>query len=167
MLITGTIILVPYLPATHLEIVHVPVLVGAVKTQCEPSQWRHNEHDGVSTHHHQKFSLNRLFRRKSKKHQSSASLAFVRGIDLWPVNSPQKGPATRNMFPFADVIMQNANMECVQSLTGCMFSVHNYFLFFVDSYYMGSMHSEKYKFIDLWWVYEWGECLAYIQPMHK
>ena len=39
--------------------------------------------------------------------------------------------------------------------------------FFVDSYYMGSMHSEKYKFIDLWWVYEWGECLAYIQPMHK
>ena len=25
-----------------------------------------------------------------RKHQSSASLAFVRGIHLWPVNSPQK-----------------------------------------------------------------------------
>ena len=26
-----------------------------------------------------------------RKHQSSASLVFVRGIDRWPVNSPQKG----------------------------------------------------------------------------
>ena len=31
-------------------------------------------------------------RRRSKKHQSSASLAFVRGIHRWPVNSPHKGP---------------------------------------------------------------------------
>ena len=28
------------------------------------------------------------------KHQSSASLAFVRGIYRWPVNSPHKGPVT-------------------------------------------------------------------------
>ena len=27
-----------------------------------------------------------------RKHQSSASLAFVRGIHRWPVNSPHKGP---------------------------------------------------------------------------
>ena len=27
-----------------------------------------------------------------RKHQSPASLAFVRGIHLWPVNSPHKGP---------------------------------------------------------------------------
>ena len=40
-----------------------------------------------------------------KKHQSSASLAFVRGIHRWPVNSPHKGPVTRKMFPFDDVIM--------------------------------------------------------------
>ena len=39
------------------------------------------------------------------KHQSSASLAFVRGIHRGPVNSPHKGPVTRNMFPFDDVIM--------------------------------------------------------------
>ena len=37
-----------------------------------------------------------------RKHQSSASLAFVR----WPVNSPHKGPVTRKMFPFDDVIMR-------------------------------------------------------------
>ena len=31
-----------------------------------------------------------------RKHQSSASLAFVRGIHRWPVNSPHKGPVTSN-----------------------------------------------------------------------
>ena len=39
-----------------------------------------------------------------RKHQSSASLACVRGIHLWPVNSPYKGRVTRKMFPFDDVI---------------------------------------------------------------
>ena len=34
-----------------------------------------------------------------RKHQSSASLAFVRGIHWWPVNSSHKGPATRKMIP--------------------------------------------------------------------
>ena len=41
-----------------------------------------------------------------REHQSSASLAFVRGIHWWPVNSPQKGPVTRKMFPFDDIIMK-------------------------------------------------------------
>ena len=40
-----------------------------------------------------------------RKHQSSASLAFVRGIHRWPVNLPHKGPVTRKMFPFDDVII--------------------------------------------------------------
>ena len=39
-------------------------------------------------------------------HQSSASLAFVRGIHRGPVNSPHKGPVTRKMFPFDDIIME-------------------------------------------------------------
>ena len=38
-----------------------------------------------------------------RKHQSSASLAFVRGIQRWPVNSPHKGTVTRKMFPFHDI----------------------------------------------------------------
>ena len=38
-----------------------------------------------------------------RKHQSSASLAFVRGIRRWPVNSPHKWPVTRKIFPFNDV----------------------------------------------------------------
>ena len=40
-----------------------------------------------------------------RKHQCSASLAFVRGIHRGPVNSPHKWPVTRKMFPFDDVIM--------------------------------------------------------------
>ena len=38
-------------------------------------------------------------------YQSSASLAFVRGIHRGPVNSPYKWPVTRKMSPFDDVII--------------------------------------------------------------
>ena len=41
----------------------------------------------------------------SGAHQSSASLAFVRGIHRSPVDSPHKEPVTRKTFPFDDVIM--------------------------------------------------------------
>ena len=40
-----------------------------------------------------------------RKYQSSASLAFMRGIHQWPMNSPHKGTVTRKLFPFDDVIM--------------------------------------------------------------
>ena len=39
-----------------------------------------------------------------RKHQSSTSLAFVRGIHRWP--TPHKWPVTRKMFPYDDVIMR-------------------------------------------------------------
>ena len=35
-----------------------------------------------------------------KENISSTSLAFVRGIHRWPVDSPHKGPLTRELFPF-------------------------------------------------------------------
>ena len=44
-------------------------------------------------------------RADQRKHQNSASLAFVRGIHRGPVNFPHKGPVTRRMFPFDDVMM--------------------------------------------------------------
>ena len=51
-----------------------------------------------------------------RKYQSSASLAFVRGIHRGPVNSPHKWPVTREMFPFDDVIMTyQLCMVCVHS----------------------------------------------------
>ena len=45
-----------------------------------------------------------------RKYQSSASLAFVWGVNWWPVNSPHKGAVTRKMFPFDDVPM-HVDME--------------------------------------------------------
>ena len=49
-----------------------------------------------------------------RKHQSSAPLAFVRGIHPWPVNSPHKWPVTWKMFPFDDVIMNISNETCTR-----------------------------------------------------
>ena len=43
-----------------------------------------------------------------RKHQSSASLAFVWGIHRGPVNSPHKWSVTWKMFPFDDVIMTHS-----------------------------------------------------------
>ena len=48
------------------------------------------------------------------KHQSYASLAFVRGIHLWSVNSLHKGPITRKMFPFDDVILLSHDIQVEQ-----------------------------------------------------
>ena len=39
-----------------------------------------------------------------RKHKSSASLAFVRGIYRWSVYSPHNWPVTLKIFPFDDVI---------------------------------------------------------------
>ena len=43
-----------------------------------------------------------------RTHQSSASLAFERGIQRWPVISPHKWRVTRKMFLLDDVIMRGA-----------------------------------------------------------
>ena len=68
-------------------------------------QWCHNELARVSNHQSHDYLLNRFFTRRSKKHESSASLTYVWGLHRWPGNSPHKGPVTRKMFPFDDVIM--------------------------------------------------------------
>ena len=69
-------------------------------------QWRNNEPDGVWSHQPHDCLLKRSFKAFiQRKHQSSASLAFVWGIHRWPVNSPHEWPVTRKMFPFDDVIL--------------------------------------------------------------
>ena len=73
---------------------------------CSTSQWCHNERDGVSNHWRFDCLLNCLFRHRSKKTTKLRSLAFVRGIHWWPVDSPQKGPITQKMFPFDYVIIK-------------------------------------------------------------
>ena len=46
-----------------------------------------------------------------RKCKSSASLALVRGIHRWPVNSPHQGPVTRKVFPFDDVTMDSKDSK--------------------------------------------------------
>ena len=74
-------------------------------------QWRHNERDCVSNHRCVACSG-----ADQMTHQSSASLAFVRGIYWWPVNVPHKRPVTRKMFRFDDVIMGN-NVKYQEDVT--------------------------------------------------
>ena len=59
-----------------------------------------------------------------RKHPSSASLAFVRGIHRGSVNSPHKWPVTRKMFPFDDVIMY----ILILIPTVCMWCINPYSL---------------------------------------
>ena len=51
-----------------------------------------------------------------RKHQSSSSLAFVRGIhrDRWI--PPHKWPVTWKMFPFDDVIMKQMHLNKTNSV---------------------------------------------------
>ena len=67
--------------------------------------WRHDGHDGVSNHQPRECLLNRLFGRISKKTSKFCVTGLCAGNSPVPVNSPHKGPVTRKMLPFDDVIM--------------------------------------------------------------
>ena len=72
-----------------------------------PLWWRHNDQDSVSNHQPDECLLNRLFRRTSRKTSKLRVTGLCVGNSPGPVNSPHKGPVTRKMFPFDDVIMHN------------------------------------------------------------
>ena len=77
-----------------------------------------------------------------RKHQSSVSLAFVRGIHRGTVNSPHKWPVTWKMFPFDDVIIMILlrGLFCLKLLRGLPSS---------DSYLLkGAMRFGTFKSID-------------------
>ena len=67
--------------------------------------WRHNDHNGVSNHQPGECLLNRLLRRRSKKTSKFRVTGLCAVNSPGPVKSPHKGPVTRKMFPFDDVIM--------------------------------------------------------------
>ena len=75
--------------------------------------WRHNEGDGFTSLTIVNSTV--YSGTNQRKHQSSASLAFVWGIHRWSVNSPHEGPVMRKRFPFDDVIM---SLESVMVVFG-------------------------------------------------
>ena len=81
---------------------------GSISSSSSTLQLRHNGQDGVSNHQPHDCLLNRLFKRRSKKTSKLRATGLRAGNSPGtgsPVNSPHKGPVTRKMFPFDDVIM--------------------------------------------------------------
>ena len=74
---------------------------GDARSQDIKLQWRHNGHDGVLWIVYSTVCSCT----DQRKHQSSASLDFVKEIRRWPGISPHKGPVTRKMFLLDDLIM--------------------------------------------------------------
>ena len=70
-----------------------------------------------------------------RKHQSSASLAFVWGIHRWPVNFPPKGPVTRIMFPFDDVIMDDLVWRRLSSLIYFLLGMPSWFALLISNHH--------------------------------
>ena len=68
-------------------------------------RWRHNGHGCVSNHQPHHCLPNRLFGCRSKKASKLRVTGLCAGNSPGPVNSPHKGPVTRKVFPFDDVIM--------------------------------------------------------------
>ena len=74
------------------------VILGCVITAPDFTNtlhWRHNDHDGVSSHQPHGCLLNRLSRRRSKKTSKLLVTGLCVGNSPGPVNSPHKGPVTR------------------------------------------------------------------------
>ena len=105
-------------PSKHHEACYKAVGWEHTKEQiCNPLLWRHNDHDSVLNHQPHGCLISRLFRHRSKKTSKLRVTGLCVGNSPGPVNSPHKGPVTRKMFPFDDVIMQ------------CMFRLSWYLLF--------------------------------------
>ena len=92
-----------------------------------------------------------------RKHQSSASLAFVRGIHRRPANSPRKGTVTRKMFPFDDVIMNNNNNNNDNNMLLCVSAFFRYSkcskVFPID--YAQCFHNMSSYCTHLWFYNYW------------
>ena len=89
-----------------------------------PLQWRHNDHDGVSNHQPHSCLRNRLFRRSSKKTSKLCVTGFCVGNSPKPVTSPHKGPVTRKMVPFDDVIMLLRFPPIATGASHCSFRIN-------------------------------------------
>ena len=82
-----------------------------------------------------------------RKHQSSAPLAFVRGIHRGPVNSPHKWPVTRKQFPFDDVFM----IKCFHVLTSSWCLSARILPWHPPWTACVSLASVKARSLELWW----------------
>ena len=92
------------------------------------------------------------------KHQSSVSLAFVRGIHRGPVNSPHKWPETQKMSSVHDVIMKI--IDRVIKAPHCILYAMPHYLVRSPHLWWASLHGGRvsciiqqkyYSAICVWW----------------
>ena len=79
----------------HTMTQYCAVVISIHEYMICPSQWRHNERHAVSITSISTVCLTVYSGAYERKRQSSAKLAFVRRINRWPVDSPDKGPVAR------------------------------------------------------------------------
>ena len=103
-----------------------------------------------------------------RKHQSSASLAYVWGIHRWPVNSPHKGPVTRK-----NVSIWWRHHEPIVSCLWLNFQISS---FTDDVYRSGSLEPEtlvshddviKWKHFPRYWPFVQGIHRSPVNSPHK
>ena len=95
-------------PCTQAHVVLCTLHVISLVQDCGipmPLQWCHNECDGSQITSISILCSTICSGADQRKHKSFASLAFVRGIHRWLVDSPHKGPVVWKMFPFDTTIM--------------------------------------------------------------
>ena len=85
-----------------------------------PLQWRYYGRDLVSNHRRLDCLLNRLLRRRWQKTLKLRVPALCGGIHRWPLNYHHKGPVTRKMFPFDDIIMRSG-LGYSQAISWCAY----------------------------------------------
>ena len=99
-----------------------------------------------------------------RKHQSSASLAFVRGIHRWPVNSPHKGPVTRKIFPFDHVITVYLRIGHEQMITTIALMWCDYSSMLLLERWFNSITVEVRTFVYDYTKEFWVDVIAYPCP---
>ena len=123
--------------------------------QLSTLQWRHNEHVGVSNHQPHDCLLNRLFKVHVEEN--------IKAPRRWPLCGeftghrwiPHKGPVTRKMFPFDDVIMDPClftfcvcNVKRVWKCKSNFAVYEDVKIYFIRETGLGSYHEElKCKFL--------------------
>ena len=112
--------------------IHVIICRSSVHSclPCEcscPLQWHHNECGASQIFSASIVCSNVGSGADQRIHQSSASLAFVRGSHQSLVNSMHKRPVTQKMFPIDDIIMHTARAagSCI-SCPECQHIIHSY-----------------------------------------
>ena len=87
-------------------------------------QWRHNDHVDVSNHQPHGCLLNRL-QTQIKENIKAPRHWPLCGEFTGAVNSPHKGPVTRKLFPFDDVVMLESGRIWLRSwLAACSAPSH-------------------------------------------